>query len=330
MIRSILKYFLGAVAALPLVFHSNPQKATLLAVGDIMMHRSTMSSAYNEATRKYDFSPYFTDVKPILQQGDFVIGNLETRFAGKDKGYTGFPLFNAPEQLAFDLRNAGFTLLTTANNHSLDMGLEGIVLTNDNIGKADLLQTGTFTSEEDRNKIRILEHNGISLAVFAYTERTNGIPIPMGKEYSVNLIDFQRMRDDFYNARRSGADIIVCSLHFGDEYEREPNKRQKDIVKYVFDLGADIILGSHPHVVQSYETREIGKRKCVVAYSLGNFISGQTFAGTDVGEILQINIEKTGKNVEISSMSIPTRLIRCKTAGRLLFSILPVGGISGG
>ena len=176
-------------------------RVTLMAVGDIMMHLSNIRLGFRSETGGYDFLPYFKYVAPVFRKSDWVLGNLETRLAGKSARYTGYPLFNAPAQLAYDLKKAGFTLVSTANNHCLDRGEKGIIRTNENLDRAGLRQTGTFVSPEDHDTIRILRKNGISLAVLAYTYGTNGLPVPPQKSWMVNRIDFDRIGEDIGRAR---------------------------------------------------------------------------------------------------------------------------------
>lgn len=334
--RNFLKYIAAGLAAaavhtpLPFLEHKKHSKRLrLMAVGDIMAHNSILNAAYNPYTKSFDFNPLLADTKPVFHEADFVIGNLETRLAGEGevnvagrsvRGYTSYPLVNSPEQLAYDLKNAGFSLLITANNHALDRAEEGIIKTNENIEKAGLIQTGTFSNWEDHDKVRILEKNGIRLAVFAYTYGTNGISISKNKEYLVNLIDFQKIKKDFASARKENADLIVCSLHFGNEYWRTPSKEQEITADKVYDLGADIILGSHPHVVQPY----VMKKNGVIAYSLGNFISGQARKYTDLGMIFQVDIKKECCPEITEVKALPTEVFRENAYGKTSTRVLPL------
>jgi poly-gamma-glutamate capsule biosynthesis protein CapA/YwtB (metallophosphatase superfamily) len=304
---------------------SEIKEAQLIAVGDIMMHSTQTISGYDAKKQTYNFDSFFAPVKSILSKGDWVTGNLETPLAGKDAGgYTGYPLFNAPAQLLDAAKKAGFNILTTANNHALDRGQIGVMRTIANLGDRKFASTGTAKSKAAGDRILIITKNNISLAMLAYSYGTNGIPIPKGKDYLVSLIDEKKIVKDIAKARKQGADIIAISLHFGDEYQR--------LVENLLKAGADIILGSHPHVVQPYKIFKFpgknGKtRKAVAIYSMGNFISGQTQKYTDLGVILQVNIRKNfpEKTTEITSIkTIPTWVQRYTLNNQTKYRVLPL------
>ncbi|KDR57220.1 MULTISPECIES: CapA family protein [Oscillatoriales] len=308
------------------------QSALLIAVGDIMMHGPQIRSGYNPSTNTYNYDPFFTEVSDILQTGDWVIGNLETTLAGSATGYTGYPLFNAPDTLADALKNAGFNILTTANNHSLDRREAGLLKTLENVRSRGLVPVGTAASQEEADTITVIEKNDISMAFFAYTYGTNGIPIPRGKDYLVNLIDEAKIIQDIQKARELGVDIVTVALHFGTEYQRQPNAEQKRLVASLVNAGADIILGSHPHVVQPYQifdiTEEDGTiRQAVAIYSMGNFISNQRGNYRDVGVIFKVRINKNfpDKTIEIAEViALPTWVHRYSLHGKLNYRILPL------
>ena len=165
----------------------NIKKISLVAIGDIMCHNSQFKDAYKDG--KYDFSYVFTDIKQYIENGDIAIGNLETTFAGSAKGYSGYPQFNTPEELAYNLKDLGIDVLTTTNNHCLDTGYNGLESTLNFLDEAKISHTGTSRSPEEQNTILFKDVNGIKIAILAYTYGTNGIPIPKGKEYCVNLIN---------------------------------------------------------------------------------------------------------------------------------------------
>ncbi|MGL5063783.1 MAG: CapA family protein, partial [Microcoleus sp.] len=320
-------------ATVPAKPKSEITEAKLMAVGDIMMHSTQTVSGYNPKQKTYNFDGFFAPVKPILTTGDWVIGNLETPLAGEAVGgYTGYPLFNAPPQLADAAKKAGFNILTTANNHALDRGETGVIKTIANLRDRKIAFAGTAASKPEGDRILIINKNKISLAILAYTYGTNGIPIPKGKDYLVDLINEKNIIKDIATARKKGADIIAISLHFGDEYQRQPNNQQKQLVENLLKAGADIILGSHPHVVQPYKVFKIagknGKtRKAAAIYSMGNFISGQTKPHTDLGVIFQVNIRKKfpEKTVEIVDVKThPTWVHRYPLNNKLNYRVVPL------
>ncbi|WP_201763470.1 CapA family protein [Chengkuizengella marina] len=311
--------------------------AELFAVGDIMMHYPQISHGYNKETGQYSFDSYFTEVKDLFLEGEWIIGNLETPLAGKEMGYSGYPQFNAPEQLADALKNAGFNVLTTANNHSLDRRENGIINTLKFLNERDIYYTGTAASKEDGQTMLMISKNEINMGFLAYTYGTNGIPIPEGKNYLVNLIDPEKMSKDIQKLKGAGADVVTVSVHFGTEYTRTPNEKQKQIAEHLIKAGADIILGSHPHVVQPYEILELegydgNKRKGVVIYSMGNFISNQgpdqgTAKYTDVGVIFKVEIQKhfPENKIELTHIqTIPTWVHKYYANNKRNFRVLPI------
>lgn len=276
-------------------------EATLLAVGDIMVHMPQLPAYYDAASKSYEFSSWFTQIKPLLRTGDWVIGNLETPVAGKDLKYTGYPRFNAPAELLEALDGAGFQLVSTANNHSMDRGFPGLQRTLNNVRKTALVPIGTSDSAADQRRMVIEERNGIHMGFLAYTYGTNGIPVPANKPYAVNLIDLPVIVADIARLRQAKVDMVTVSLHFGNEYERMPDEIQTSIVRELVRAGADVILGSHPHVVQPYEEIEIPAsesydgtpRRGIIIYSLGNFISNQTGSWKDVGLVFGLHLVKS-------------------------------------
>ncbi len=307
-------------------------EAVWIAVGDVMMHSPQLPGSYDQATKLYNFNPYFTEVKPLFAEGDWVIANLETPVAGKKYGYTGYPSFNAPSELIEALQNAGFNLLTTANNHSLDKGEGGVLGTLETLKDYEIEHTGTAASQQEADQLLIAERNGIKMGLLAYTYGTNGIPIPTGKDYLVNRIDEQKIIADMKRLREAGADFVTVSLHFGNEYQTQPSEEQKHLARSLVAAGADIIAGSHPHVVQPYEvietTDENGQaRKALIIYSMGNFISNQRGDSKDYGVIYKVHIRKnmTDGSIELSEVeSIPTWVHRYKPDNAFRYRILPL------
>lgn len=267
------------------------------AFGDTMCHLTNIKNAYDASKKDYDFSNVFKNVRSYLEDADITIGNLETTFAGSSRGYTGYPTFNAPEVLGQNLKDMGVDVLTTANNHCMDKGNSGLVSTLDYLDKYEISHTGTARSEEEQNSILIKDVNGIKIAFLSYTYGTNGITIPSDKPYSVNLIDKELIKKHIAYAKEQNVDVICVSMHWGLEYKLKPNSTQTELADFLFENGVDIILGSHPHVLEPMEKRTItledGTTKDgFVIYSLGNFVSGQIYANTKSTVILDIQITK--------------------------------------
>jgi len=301
---------------------------SISAVGDIMCH--TVQFEYAKVSRdSFDFNPVFRNVSKHLSKSDFTFGNIETVFAGKKAKYTGHPRFNSPSDLLYALKNAGFDLLTTSNNHSLDRGEVGVLRTINELNKRSLNYNGTYVSQADHDSIRIFNIKGISIAFLAYSYGTNGNPIPKGKSYLINLIDYESIHRDIQAAKSANPDIVLVHFHFGDEYEREPSDYQKQVVDSTIEMGADIIIGGHPHVLQPVKFIKSHKSvfdSVLVAYSLGNFISNQRKKYTDTGGILTISITKNlfDNTLKISNVEfIPTWVFKGNTGNKNEFVLLP-------
>ncbi|WP_064093385.1 CapA family protein [Rossellomorea aquimaris] len=287
---------------IPTIFHSTREvkaegkslksTATLAAIGDILLH----NTVYNDAQHgeKYDFSPMFNPVKEMLGEPDFLIANQESTPGGVELGLSSYPLFNSPKEIVKSLQEVGVDAVTTANNHSLDQGVNGLLSAIDYYESISMPYVGAFKSKEDQNEIRTFNINGINFALLSYTYGTNGIPVPKGKEYLVNLIDETKMIEEVGKAKSMGVDLVVLSLHWGNEYQRFPTEDQQRLAKVLTENGVDIIFGHHPHVLQPIETYQTGDgRKAVVVYSLGNFLSGQKDDYKDIGGMVTVQVEKT-------------------------------------
>jgi poly-gamma-glutamate capsule biosynthesis protein CapA/YwtB (metallophosphatase superfamily) len=270
---------------------------TLTAVGDILIH----DTVYNKAKQQsgaYNFNPNFVPVKPYLTQPDITMANQETMIGGTQFGLSSYPSFNSPHEVGDALKENGVDLVTLANNHTLDRG-EKIILSALNYwNEIDVMYTGAYVSQDDQQNIRLMKKNDITVSFLSYTYGTNGIPVPAGKDHLVNLIEVEKIKNDIQRAKGL-SDVSVVSLHFGNEYERMPNDFQKEIVKVVTEAGGDIIIGHHPHVLQpvKWETASDGS-KTFVAYSLGNFLSGQRRSYKDIGGIVQLTVTKHVKGEE--------------------------------
>ncbi|WLD92670.1 CapA family protein [Alkalihalobacillus sp. AL-G] len=263
----------------------------LMAIGDILIHDTVYNTALTDSNQ-YDFTPMFENVKPYLQSADITMANQETMIGGTEIGVSTYPTFNSPYEVGDALKSVGVDIVTIANNHTLDRGEKAIINAIDHWDTIDMKYTGAYRSSEDRSTIRVIEKNDIVFSFLSYTYGTNGIPVPDGKPYLVNLIELDIIKSDIKKANEK-SDVVVVSLHFGDEYERLPNDEQKLVANEVALAGADIIIGHHPHVLQppAWIDRADGSRT-FVAYSLGNFLSGQRWDYKDIGGIMQIEIEK--------------------------------------
>ena len=235
----------------------------------------------------------------------------------KRSGYSNYPQFNSPEELAYDLADMGIDVLSTAGNHCLDKGFSGLSNTLNVLDNANISHTGTARTEEERDKILFKDVNGIKVAFISYTYGTNGIPIPDGKEFCVNLIDRDLIKKDIESAKSQNADVIIACMHWGIEYQTTQNAEQEELANFLFQNGVDIILGNHPHVLQPMEkktiTLEDGTVKdCFVIYAFGNFICDQNAENTRSSIILNIDITKnTDGKISIDNIDyVPTYMYK--------------------
>ena len=262
-----------------------------------MCHNTQYIDAYNESNNTYDFSYVFNDISLYTKTADICIGNLETTFAGEEVGYSSYPTFNTPDSLAYELKDIGLDVLSTAGNHALDKGFDGLSRTIDTLNAADISHLGTYKNEEDQNKTLIKYVKGIKIAFVNYAYGTNGIPLPSDKPFCVNLIDENLMKTQIDNAKKENPDIIVACMHWGNEYKTKQNSTQEDLANFLFQNGVDIILGTHPHVLEPMEKRTVtledgSTKDGFVIYSLGNFISDQNAENTRSSIILNLDITK--------------------------------------
>lgn len=281
-------------------FSQEKNKVSLIFMGDIMGHEPQIKSAYDKETDTYNYDPVFAQVLPIIKENDFGIGNLEVTLAGKP--YTGYPTFSSPDALAVSCKKSGINVLVTANNHSCDSGKKGIIRTLDVLDSLQIYRTGTFRDEKERQErnLLILEKNNIRIGLLNYTYGTNGLPIP--EPTKVNLLDTLTIASDIEKANEKGLDKLIAFVHWGNEYQQIPNKAQKQMESYLYSKGIDIIIGSHPHMVQPmvYCPEEEGKKEQFTAYSLGNFVSNQRKPNTDGGIMVKLVLEKEDNKTKIT------------------------------
>lgn len=323
-------------------------KIKMVFVGDIMGHGPQIESAALEPNKLYDYSPCFRFLKPILEQADLAIGNLELTLPGKPP-YTGYPTFKSPDELALALRAASFDLLVTANNHSNDGGLIGVQNTIKTLEKNGFYQTGTFIDSAHRAALYplIVYKGNFKLAFLNYTYGTNGIP--NHKPSVVNLIDEKAIKADIEAAKKHKPDAIITIVHWGDEYQLAENERQRVLAQKILNWGSTMVIGAHPHVVQPIKNHPVQEpngstRNGLVVYSMGNFISAQTKTYTDIGLMVEIELEKqsavSGQQSAISGQPLTTiskveyiplyRYIYRPAAGKPVYMTVPVSAFENG
>ena len=285
-----MRIFLLIVTLWYSVTLSAQERITLLFVGDLMQHGDQIKAA--KTPEGYDYSDCFKHVKEEIGKADIAIGNLEVTFGGKP--YTGYPAFSAPDEYLHAIKDAGFDILVTANNHCLDRqgkGLERTILLLDSLG---IPHAGTYADVQERDKRYplLIEKNGFRIALLAYTYDTNGLRPTIPNH--VNYIDKEQIKKDIQKARLLQPDAIIACMHWGIEYRSLPSKAEKELAQWLIHQGVDHIIGSHPHVIQPIEVQQDSKTpdKHLIVYSLGNYISNMSKERTDGGLMVKLELKK--------------------------------------
>jgi len=260
------------------------------------------------SARSFACPKHFAQIAPAISAADFAIGNLETTIAGEDKQYSGTPpRFNTPDSLLTALSSAGFDMLTLANEHVFDSEWYGVQKTIENIKSAGMQVTGAFESLEDYYRPYMVDVQGLKVAIISYTYGTEGNEDGISQEqlnYGIKYLSESSLKRDIAQSKTDGADIVIVVAHWGKEYEGSPNADVRSMAQTALDAGADIIFGSHPHVVQKITYRDFKRSdgttsKGAVIYSMGNFISSQTGDNQDSGIIVNIKIYKNNLTGEV-------------------------------
>lgn len=271
----------------------------LLMIGDVLVHEPVYKSGIqSDGTLNYDH--FFYNIQSDLDEAEIKIVNQETILGGMDLGFSSYPCFNSPQEIGDAEAKAGFNVILHATNHTMDKGFKAIENTI-NFWKnnyPEIAVLGINEKEEDQNNIYIYNQNGFKVALLNYTYGTNGIPLPSDKPYLVNIMDKERITNDVKLAKEQ-ADFVVVLPHWGTEYQYTPDNFQKEYTKLLSDLGVDLVIGTHPHVLENIEviTNDEG-HQMLVYYSLGNFVSGQTKKDRVVGGLAKVAIEKDYKTNE--------------------------------
>ena len=290
------------------------KKLSLIMVGDNLIHDKIYNYYYNNGS--YDFRDVFSFIKPIVSKYDLAYYNQETILGGSEIGVSSYPAFNSPYEVGDAMIDTGFNLVSLATNHTLDRG-EVAVLNSRNYwnGKSDVLAVGSYSSMEERNKIEIREKNGIKYTMLNYTYGTNGIPVPSGKDYLVNIwpvTGSNYVNDSAYQSYKSvvkediervrdKVDLLIVAMHWGVEYKYDANGYQEDAAKYLESLGVDIIIGTHPHVIEPITYIN----DTLVIYSLGNFISAHEVVnmGNRIGLMSSLDVTLDNNKITISNLN---------------------------
>lgn len=324
-----------------------PVEIDIVAVGDIMAHMPQLKAQYDSATDSYDFTNNFKFVKPYIEGNDIALCNLETTFAGKDRGYSSYPRFNTPDSLSDAMKDAGFNYVSLINNHTNDKGYAGykrtIEVLNDRGFK---ILGGVSTDEEKRYQIAQIKGRKIGMIAYSYeTPERNGkktlntLPVDQQMGGLINTFSYQdfdsdleAMKEQVQMMKDDGAEFIIAYIHWGNEYKRMPNEYQIGMSQKLNGYGVDIIFGSHPHVVQPVQMIESQDQKTLVFYSLGNFISNQCYeilknSYTEDGMIARVKlIENENGQLQIGEYNyVPTWVHRLNFVnGKRVYEILPL------
>lgn len=267
---------------------------TLAAVGDDLIHTQIINSAKRVKGKK-TYDHLFQHIKKDIQAVDLGIINQETVLGGRKLGYSGYPRFNSPTEIGDAIVAAGFDVVLHATNHAMDKGEAGLQRTLEFWKKySNITILGVNETQEDANTVKVVEVNGIRIAMLNYTYGLNGLPLPKHRTYMVNLLDEQSIRDDIVKAKQQ-SDFLIVFPHWGNEYVYQPVDSQEKWTKLFLELGVDLVIGAHPHVLEPVEWVEgENGHKMLVYYSLGNYISSQTEVPRMLGGLAKVTIEKVG------------------------------------
>lgn len=283
---------------------------TFSAVGDNLIH-GAIYHYNNDGNGHYDFNDIYENTNYLTQNVDISYINQETICGGSELGLSTYPSFNGPYEVLDAVHNAGFDWMAASSNHTMDAGVQGIInqLNYIKTNFSDMKVTGSHATKEDAKTPQVIERKGVKFGILGYTYGLNGYVLPDGKEYMVDQIDKSKIKKDV-EAIKKISDVIVVSMHWGSEYQFAPNNEQKELAQYLSDLGVDVIIGEHPHVIQpmDYVTGKKGNNTLVI-YSLGNFLSAQDDQDNMLGGMARWTIEynKTKKETTIKDVSfLPT------------------------
>lgn len=298
-------------------------KATIVAVGDNLIHNTLIAAGEMEdGTRNYN--SFYENIKQYIEPADLAIINQETMLGGDVKEYSGYPMFNTPWEVGEAAINAGFDVFTCATNHTMDVGSAGVEKECEFFANhPEVLHTGTYANTEDYNAIAYKEVNGIKFAFLNYTYGTNGISVPNDKKYLVKMLTEENVRKDIPEARKN-ADVVIVFPHWGTENSHDVSEQQKKYCKIFMELGVDIVIGTHPHVLQPVEwiTDDATGKKMLVYYSIGNFISHQVNLNQMCGGMAEITVEKKNGEISITNAKLsPVIDYYSKSGSKYKFSV---------
>lgn len=300
------------------------QEAELLFVGDAMQHQAQLDKALEVGKDHYDYAECFSMIAPYISEADYAVCNLEVPLGGPPN-YSGYPCFSAPDSYAVALKEAGFDMMLTANNHCLDRRDKAARRTLNVLDSLQIDHIGTFRNLVERDSLVpfIKDIKGFKVAFLNYTYGTNGIQPQDGIE--VALIDKEKIKKEIELAREKGAEIIVVAMHWGIEYVLIENNVQRNLADYLMDCGVDMIIGGHPHVVQPMKVvhNEKHNKDVLVVYSLGNFISNMKTADTRGGAVLWTTLTRDSIGTARFDKAEYELVFAAKPEGKGNFRVIP-------
>lgn len=322
--------FVSLFISLSSLLFGEHDSVELVFAGDAMQHKAQLEAA-RQADGSYSFDECFASITPYVSEADYAIVNLEMPLGGTP--YSGYPMFCAPDSYSLALKNAGFDLMLTANNHALDRRDKGVKRTLDVLDEQGLEHVGTYRDKSDRDKVLplIKDINGFKIAFLNYTYGTNGIKIQ--KDVVVDYIDKAKIKKDIETARSAGAEVLCVAVHWGVEYVLLPNAAQKDLANFLTEQGVDLIIGGHPHVIQPMEMRwsKTHNKKVFLIYSLGNLISNMTTKDTRGGALAKVKLVRDENgNPAIDSASYRLVFTLQPGSNSKNFRIIPVEDYTSG
>ncbi len=314
------------------------RKAVIRSFGDIIIHQPLFDTAYDAKEKTFDFSPYFALIADSLSKADYTVGNVDGPMGGKgSRGYRFYPQFNTPPHLMYALKSSGVDMLTLANNHALDTFFDGLKREINNVEKVGLDHVGAYRTQAEYDTPKVVTINGIKVGITNYTVSTNNLERSSDPEatiYGLRTTRNSSPRKDIAALRGAGAEFVVVYMHWGEEYQRTVNSSQKDLAKKLVAAGADMIIGGHPHVVQSIETVKAkgldGKeRSALVVYSMGNFLCDQRTRYRDSGIIFEFTLVDDGSGViqAVSPRYVPVYVWRISTDSGYDYRVVACGSV---
>ena len=314
------------------------REAVIRSFGDIIIHEPLFDTAYDAKAKTFDFSPYFALISDSLAKADYTVGNVDGPMGGKgSRGYKFYPQFNTPPHLLHALKSGGIDMLTLANNHALDTFFDGLKREINNVEKVGIDHIGAYRTQKEYDTPKVVDIKGIKVGFTNYTVSTNNLENssdPEATEYGLRTTRNSSPKKDIAALRKAGAEFVVVYMHWGEEYVRDVTNSQKDLAKKLVQAGADMIIGGHPHVVQTIDTvsakDESGnQRSALVVYSMGNFLCDQRARYKDSGIIFEFTLVDDGSGVvtATSPRYIPVYVWRIKAGSGFDYRVVACGNV---